>query len=85
MKKLLYTIALITTLTSCTKDEVECAKISLIDVEEVVIGRGFFKIKRKYIRFTYDNGNTYRVGKAGEDYSHLSDLDECELLELRSE
>ena len=75
-------------LTSCQKDEI-CARIATIYVQDnsdhpgnvTVEGEGgsVTVMVHDMIVFEFDNGNKYNIVKAGEDYSHLSDLDECEL------
>ena len=88
MKKLL-TVLLVAfaTLTSCTKDEMEepCATLVNIRVEDQTPPRTKHYVPRSqvFIVFTYSNGNEYNVVRAGNDYSHFSDLDECEYLEAK--
>ena len=90
MKKVLLAAlaALTLGLTSCTKDEV-CARITNIEVMDNSNHPGNVSVESEggtvtvmvhdMIVFTFDNGNKYNIVRVGEDYSHLSDLDECEL------
>ena len=92
MRILFLTIAVIVAavlLTACTKEEY-CARLANIEVIDnsdrgfEVEGEGgtVSVVVHDMISFEYDNGNKYLVVRAGEDYSHLSDLNECELQEL---
>ena len=75
MKKLLLLLVAVLAI-GCTKEE-SCGRLSNIEsTNQHPVG---VEIEFDVIVFTYDSGNKYVVAISGEDYSHLSDLDECEL------
>ena len=72
MRKLLTLAVVLYTLASCTKSEYDCAEITNI------------RVSSGFIIFDFDNGTSQSTNvRTGDDYSHLSDLNECEFFEAR--